>query len=83
MALGVCGGGGGGGGQQQTVRPELSRYIWSSLILVHTGSDCLQRYIPLFHTGPESRELTRIYNYLDSWLNRTQFVMVLTNSHSP
>ena len=39
--------------------------------------------IPLFHTGPESHELTRIDKYLDSWLNRTQFVMVLTDSLSP
>ena len=39
--------------------------------------------IPLFHTGPESHELTRIDKYLDSWLNRTQFVKVLTDSHSP
>ena len=39
--------------------------------------------IPLFHTGPESHELTLIDKYLDSWLNRTQFVMVLTDSHSP
>ena len=39
--------------------------------------------IPLFHTGPESHELTRIDKYLDSWLNRTQFVKVLTDLHSP
>ena len=39
--------------------------------------------IPLFHTGPESHELTRIDKYLNSWLNRTQFVMVLTDSRSP
>ena len=39
--------------------------------------------IPLFHTGPESHELTRIDKYLDSWLNRTPFVKVLTDSHSP
>ena len=39
--------------------------------------------IPLFHTGPESHELTRMDKYLDSWLSRTQFVMVLTDSHSP
>ena len=39
--------------------------------------------IPLFHTGPESRKLARIDKYLDSWLNRTQFVMVLTDSYSP
>ena len=39
--------------------------------------------IPLFHTGPESHELTRIDKYLDSWLNRTQFVKILTDSHSP
>ena len=38
--------------------------------------------IPLFHKGPESHELTRIDKYLDSWLNRTQFVMVLADSHS-
>ena len=36
--------------------------------------------IPLFHTGPE---LTRIDKYLDSLLNRTQFVKILTDSHSP
>ena len=35
------------------------------------------------HTGPESHELTQIGKYLDSWLNRTQFVKVLTDSHSP
>ena len=46
----------------------------------HGGIDLL---IPLFHTGPESHELTRIDKYLDSWLNRTPFVMVLTDSHSP
>ena len=39
--------------------------------------------IPLFHTGPESHELTRIDKYLDSWLNRTQFVKVFTDSFSP
>ena len=39
--------------------------------------------VPLFHTGPESHELTRIDRYFDSWLNRTQFVMVLTDSQSP
>ena len=35
----------------------------------------------LFHTGPESHELTRIDKYLDSWLNRTQFVEILTDLH--
>ena len=39
--------------------------------------------IPVFHIGPESHELTRIDKYLDSWLNRTQFVKILTDSHSP
>ena len=39
-------------------------------------------FIPLFHTGPESHELTRIDKYLDSWLNRTQFMKVLTDSRS-
>ena len=38
--------------------------------------------IPLFHTGPESNELPRIDRYLDSCLNRTQFVKILTDSHS-
>ena len=33
--------------------------------------------------GPESRELTRIDKYLDSWLNRTQFAKIITDSHSP
>ena len=39
--------------------------------------------IPLFLTGPESYELTRIDKNLDSWLNSTQFMKILTNSHSP
>ena len=39
--------------------------------------------IPLFHTGPESHELPRIDKYLDSCLNRTQFVKILTDSQSP
>ena len=44
----------------------------------------LKKYlIPLFHTGPESHELPRIDKYLDSWLNRTQIVKILTDSHSP
>ena len=43
----------------------------------------LQRVIPLFHTGPESHELPRIDKYLVSCLNRTQFVKILTDSHSP
>ena len=38
--------------------------------------------IPLFHTGPKSYELPLIDTYLDSWLKRTQFVMVLTELHS-
>ena len=39
--------------------------------------------IPLFHTGPESLELPRIDKYLDSCLNRTQFVKILTDLHCP
>ena len=31
----------------------------------------------LFNTGPESHELSRTDKYLDSWLNRTQFVKIL------
>ena len=62
-----------------------------SLMKVKSVAECkgehsavlLTCIIPLFHTGPESHELTRIDNCLDSWLNRTQFVMVLTDSHSP
>ena len=46
----------------------------------------LSRYIgfliPLFNTGPESHELPRIDKYLDSCLNRTQFMKILTDSHS-
>ena len=45
--------------------------------------DLAAQLIPLFHTGPESRELTRIDKYLDPWLNRTQFVKILIDSHSP
>ena len=37
-------------------------------------------YKPIPH---ESHELPRIDKYLDSWLNRTQFVKILTDSHSP
>ena len=32
---------------------------------------------------PHRPRIPRIDKYLDSWLNRTQFVMVLTDSHSP
>ena len=39
--------------------------------------------IPLFHTGPESHGLPQIAKYLDSWLKHTQFVKILTESHSP
>ena len=39
--------------------------------------------LPLFHTGPESHEFPRIDKYLYSWLNRTQFVKILTDSHRP
>ena len=38
-----------------------------------------QYLIPLFHTGPESNELTRIDKYLDSLLNCIQFVKILTD----
>ena len=56
------------------------------IILIHSNallSETVRTHdsvIPLFHTGPESHELTRIDKYLDSWLNPTQFVMVLTDS---
>ena len=32
---------------------------------------------------PHRPRIPQIDKYLDSWLNRTQFVMVLTDSHSP
>ena len=37
------------------------------------------RYTPI----PHRPRIPRIDKYLDSWLNRTQFVKVLTDSHSP
>ena len=43
----------------------------------------IKYFIPLFHTGPECHEFTRIDKYLDAWLNRTQFVKILTDPHSP
>ena len=49
------------------------------LILYIIGEMKHRYVIPLFHTGPESHELTRIDKYLDSWLNRTQFVKILTD----
>ena len=39
--------------------------------------------IPLFHTGPEFHKLPRIDKYLDWRLILTQFVKILTESHSP
>ena len=61
---------------------EWSQVLGSRQYSISFSGDqfCL---IPLFHTGPESHELTRIDKYLESWLNRTQFVKVLTDSHSP
>ena len=50
-------------------------------VAFHLIQHCL--LILLFHTGPESHELPRIDKYLDSCLNRTQFVKILTDSHSP
>ena len=38
--------------------------------------------LPLFHTCPEFHELTRIDKYLDSWLNRTQFVKLYKKAHT-
>ena len=32
---------------------------------------------------PHRHRIPRIDKYLDSWLNRTQFVKILTDSHSP
>ena len=47
----------------------------------HKGLCCL--LIPLFHTGPESHKSPQIDKYLDLGLNRTQFVKILTDWHSP
>ena len=76
--------------------PSYNPYAWVTLRLTVGRLDFLcwlaEKYafspptgavIPLFHTGPESHELTRIDKYLDSWLNRTQFVKILTDSLSP
>ena len=39
--------------------------------------------VNVFYTPiPHRPRIPRIDKYLDSWLNRTQFVMVLTDSHS-
>ena len=53
----------------------LSPSIWAKVIGMGV--------IHLFHTRPESHELPRIDKYLDSCLNRNQFVKILTASHSP
>ena len=39
-------------------------------------------FIPLFNTGPEYHESPRIDKYLDSWLKRTQFAKILTQSQN-
>ena len=52
-------------------------------IMRRVEKGCTVLVIPLFHTGPESHELTQIDKYLDLWLNRTQFAVVLSDSHSP
>ena len=61
----------------------LNQYFNNVKNLFADNLRAFNQLIPLFHTGPESHELTRIDKYLYSWLNRTQFVMVLTDSHSP
>ena len=62
--------------------PESAKSVSTSRTGSHVRGGVIY-LIPLFHTGPESHELTRVDKYLDSWLNSTQFVMVLTDSHSP
>ena len=65
------------------MKPHDSPRIRKKSVRGDSGDSWPVWNIPLFHTGPESHELTRIDKYLDSWLNRTQFVIVLTDSHSP
>ena len=61
---------------------ELRNRIWlMHKLLMHWFLTL--NFIPLFQTGPESHELPRIDKYLDSFLNRTQLVKILTDSHSP
>ena len=59
-----------------------SQVVFSKLSSISVPEGCFY-LIPLFHTGPESHELPRINKYLDLCLNRTQFVKILTDSHSP
>ena len=58
--------------------------IQEGFLSVSSESMCKKYcFIPLFHTGPESHESPRIDKYLDSWLKRTQFAEILTESYSP
>ena len=61
-------------------RPHKTTQLEDNFIV--TSSRRNHFLIPLFHTGPESHELPRIDKYLDSCLKRTQFVKILTVSHS-
>ena len=58
-------------------------FVLLLLLLLFSTRIFILLVIPLFHTGPESNELPRIDKYLDLCLNRTQFVKILTDSHSP
>ena len=42
-------------------------------------SNCFDSYTPI----PHRPRIPLIDKYLDSWLNRTQFAKILTDSHSP
>ena len=64
-------------------RPVLCKpFFRQTQVVLFPCCHILLSYTPIPHR-PESHELTRIDKYLDSRLNRTQFVKVLTDSHSP
>ena len=48
---------------------------------INTPDKSMTRLIPLLHYDHESHESPRIYNFLDSWLNRYQFVKFLPVSY--
>jgi len=48
---------------------------------INTPDKSMTRLIPLLHYDHESHESPRIDNFLDSWLNRYQFVKFLPVSY--
>ena len=59
------------------------RLIQEGFLSVSSESMCKKYcFIPIFHTGLESHESPQIDKNLDSWLKRTQFAKILTESYS-